>query len=117
MLKTLDLSSFSTVSLKMTRDMFLRCNSLETVYVNPEQWNYNLVHGIYAGRDDQGNGSCMFKGCGKLKGQNGTKVTNYNIPVHLPADRRSCCLRHRQEKADREKEGGAGRQAQSPSGG
>ena len=78
MLKTLDLSSFSTVSLKMTRDMFLRCNSLETVYVNPEQWNYNLVHGIYADRDDQGNGSCMFKGCGKLKGQNGTKVTNYN---------------------------------------
>ena len=78
-LKTLDLSSFSTESLTNIRDMFIRQLALETIYVDPAQWQTGFIvpsstvtlgGKIYPHNDS--NGGNTFKNCNSLRGGNGT---------------------------------------------
>ena len=63
-LKILDISSFTTNALTDIRDMFIRCHSLETIYVEPTQWKHDLITPDY--------GTNVFLGCTSLKGTCGS---------------------------------------------
>ena len=63
-LTSLDLSSFSTESLKDTNQMFNRCYAISTIYVSDRWSNKNIT-----------NRAWMFGASPNLCGGNGTKFT------------------------------------------
>ena len=73
-LKELDLTSFKTSknNLETIRDMFIRCQSLKTIYVDATQWDTSMFD--YSGRDATGGNT--FKECHSLVGGNGTSHPN-----------------------------------------
>ena len=66
----LDISSFKTDKLENIQNMFTRCKSLHTIYVDPTQWKYDQFK--MGTQNNNGPGWTTFKGCESLEGGNGT---------------------------------------------